>query len=504
GIEPGNEPQNGGFVEVSGKKHLIFRGSVDLSAPNGSLGTLLLDPEDIIIQNSDTIGGEFFVPGPDDNQLTADIPVGNLEGEIFAEDGGPVTYTISRAALQDLPGTANLILEANNNITIEELVGFGTELTFQAGTGSVSFVADADGNGVGDFSMNTANTISARGRHLSISGANIVVGDINTGLGFGSSDGGAVTLNATNGSITGGTLYTGTNLQEGSGFLGNGGAVTVTATGDITLDTINTSSVFNADSLESGAGSGGPITLRSINGNITVQLLDSSASMNEVGTAGNGGEVLVEALNGSVDTNGIRSYAESVDGTAGTGGDVVVNAGTSLIIRNLLNSRSSEPNSGGNVELTGDQIELPPEGSGQSNNGGILLLQPSTPNTNIAINAEAEVPGSLSLTQAGLRNLNSGFDAVTFGRADGTGAVTLDSFDIPIDAPLTVRSPNGTININSPIEAIDLGSITLVGATTLNSTLTTVNQPIAIQGDVTLGLNPVTLTSGDGAITLTG
>ncbi len=49
GVEPGNEPQNGGFIEVSGKKNLIFRGLVDLSAPNGSVGTLLLDPENIII-----------------------------------------------------------------------------------------------------------------------------------------------------------------------------------------------------------------------------------------------------------------------------------------------------------------------------------------------------------------------------------------------------------------------------------------------------------------------
>ena len=45
----GSESGNGGFVEVSGKKNLDFRGKVDLSAANGSLGTVLLDPENINI-----------------------------------------------------------------------------------------------------------------------------------------------------------------------------------------------------------------------------------------------------------------------------------------------------------------------------------------------------------------------------------------------------------------------------------------------------------------------
>ncbi len=163
GLEARDEPQNGGFVEVSGKKTLIFRGTVDLSAPNGRLGTLLLDPENIIIQDSAT--GEFFVPAADDNQLAANIPnVGDPEGAIFQNDGGAAIYTISRGVLENLPGNANVILEATNNITIEELGELGTqELRFQTGTGSISFVADADGNGVGDFSMSPENTISAPG-----------------------------------------------------------------------------------------------------------------------------------------------------------------------------------------------------------------------------------------------------------------------------------------------------------------------------------------------------
>src|SRR5690606_31616776 len=44
----GTEGGNGAFVEVSGG-HLDFNGSVDTRAPNGNIGTLLLDPTNIYI-----------------------------------------------------------------------------------------------------------------------------------------------------------------------------------------------------------------------------------------------------------------------------------------------------------------------------------------------------------------------------------------------------------------------------------------------------------------------
>ncbi|MEW9921715.1 filamentous hemagglutinin N-terminal domain-containing protein, partial [Marimonas sp. MJW-29] len=40
---------NGGFVEVSGKQYLSYRGLTDVRAPNGSVGELLLDPSDVEI-----------------------------------------------------------------------------------------------------------------------------------------------------------------------------------------------------------------------------------------------------------------------------------------------------------------------------------------------------------------------------------------------------------------------------------------------------------------------
>src|SRR3954467_2818535 len=45
----GSQSGNGGFAEVSGKRSLMFAGKVDTSAPHGRKGTLLLDPDDILI-----------------------------------------------------------------------------------------------------------------------------------------------------------------------------------------------------------------------------------------------------------------------------------------------------------------------------------------------------------------------------------------------------------------------------------------------------------------------
>jgi hypothetical protein len=110
---------DGGFVEVSGKEKLSFNGLVDLSANKGNLGTLLLDPTDVKIYRS-----------PD----TGDIDASSLEST-----------------------SGNVVVNADNNITIAPNVS----LNFVNGSGSITFTADADKNNVGNFSMNTSQSINA-------------------------------------------------------------------------------------------------------------------------------------------------------------------------------------------------------------------------------------------------------------------------------------------------------------------------------------------------------
>ena len=147
---------NGGTVEVSGKDTLIFRGDVDTNAPKGTTGTLLLDPQNIVVVNG--------AGAADDAQLN--------DGQILATDGGASTFTLSEQKLESLAGTTNVTLQATNNITINNLAD--NALTFQAGTGSVVFTAG------GAFSMNVGDTIRAEQRSVSITAASINAGAIDT------------------------------------------------------------------------------------------------------------------------------------------------------------------------------------------------------------------------------------------------------------------------------------------------------------------------------------
>ena len=52
----GPEGGSGGFAEVSGKARLAFTGTADLSAAKGGLGTLLLDPYNVFIEDGPTSG----------------------------------------------------------------------------------------------------------------------------------------------------------------------------------------------------------------------------------------------------------------------------------------------------------------------------------------------------------------------------------------------------------------------------------------------------------------
>ncbi len=146
---------DGGFVEVSGKHSLRFTGAVDTSAPQGNFGTLLLDPEDIRIVNG--AGG-----ADNANPLVA--------------GGGAGELTISEDFLEGLAGGTNIILQATRHITIDPLLD--GQLTFQPGTGSITFRADANGDGVGSFSMNPNDLIVTSGRSITIQGASLIVGEL--------------------------------------------------------------------------------------------------------------------------------------------------------------------------------------------------------------------------------------------------------------------------------------------------------------------------------------
>ncbi len=157
----GQNAGNGGFVEVSGKENLIFRGTTDLSASNGTVGTLLLDPVNIQIVNGSG--------GANDGELA--------DGQILAGEPG-ATFSISETALEGLAANAIVRLEATNNITLEDLADNNLSLPGVAGSNFI-FTADSDRNGTGTFEMIDPNdTISTQGERLQITGASLRLGGV--------------------------------------------------------------------------------------------------------------------------------------------------------------------------------------------------------------------------------------------------------------------------------------------------------------------------------------
>ena len=144
---------NGGFVEVSGKDSLIFEGTVDTSAVNGEFGTLLLDPKNIAIKpgtdDGDDEGSRKNVLGTNQNAATAEV--------LASQPPAGGTFNIFESELEGMSGETNIILQANNNITINDLPD--NELRFKPGSGSITLTADADGDNAGSFKMSSSDTI---------------------------------------------------------------------------------------------------------------------------------------------------------------------------------------------------------------------------------------------------------------------------------------------------------------------------------------------------------
>ncbi len=470
---------NGGFVEISSKADLAFQGVVNVGASQGMNGTILFDPRNITIATS----------GPNDNQLNGNTPnVNDPAGAIFAEDGGAVDFTLSRSVLENQIG--NIILEATNNIAIAP----GISLNFASPGGSITFKADADNNGVGSFSMDQTQSITAAGRTIEISGASITLGTINTGtVADGGISGGDITLTATQGNVSAVSLKS--DIERGSGISGNGGNITVNAAGaieitnsieadsqtprnssasagnggnvilnagkGIAIDLVDTRSQINGTGLNTG--NAGNISLTTTEGDITTGLLFLPAIVNTLnGNAGNAGNLTVNARKGSIHVNtsleGIdaQSRGGALSGNAGNAGAIALNAGREISIsgRDGINasSRSTLGTSGnganvilkagnGNITFSGREINT----SSTNQSAG---------NVNLTGNVKVEQP-TVTITTTGQTTSGN----ITFNNLlDGTTPETQN---------LIVNSGTGTLTFNGIGDSVPLNNLTLNGTGTI-------------------------------------
>ncbi len=348
--------EQGGLAEVSGKQDLAFQGTVDLSSASGQIGTLLLDPANIVIVNG--------AAGVNDNQVLTDNQV------LFGDGAVNDTFEIAAATLESLSGNANLVLQATNDITVNDLTD--DSLVFANGTGSIELMADSDRNGVGDFVMaDTADTLFTNERAIRISGASLVLGNIDTGfagnltglpisiLPSGNLKGGAIALVAHGGNISAGNLSI-PELGAGGEILANGdiafgdytgaalraAATGSIAAGDITitgpdLNLVADGSGSDQDLLASSRAAilragvatvagidpidGTPIALGPVAGEQSGNILVNSVATSALEISNEDGGPIILAAPGDITVDrSLSSFASTGVGDAGNGGAISI------------------------------------------------------------------------------------------------------------------------------------------------------------------------------------
>ncbi|MCU0544108.1 MAG: CHAT domain-containing protein [Oscillatoriaceae cyanobacterium Prado104] len=494
----------GGFVEVSGKQSLIFSGTVDTSGTNG-LGTLLIDPENILITDSEPT---------QDNSLPANSSILATGNQTKQSNSSGESLTISARSLESMSATANVLLEALNDIKIADLAD--GQLSFQATTGSIIFKADADRSGAGAFSMNVKDTISTNGGAISISGYQITTGNLSSNGGniiltsqestaassisssnsrsgtsgnilleglnlaaekidaSGDSARGNIILNAQNrleaGSVTAGSgnilltgneidLKGGSNSISGSGFLvlqpGNPGQnIAIGSTGDIGTNTFLNLTASELESLQNGFAG---ITIGRNNGTGAILIandftaydpltLQSPANSGTITTTrsltGADNASITLKADGNIRTGNISTKGQEIR-LASNSGDIT----TGQLHTGTAAPNNSQQNSASIPAATGD-----------------VSITAAGKVTAGSIDTRGERPGNVTLTGRG------GVSVGAIEAGGGTGGnITLTGSEIDLTGARNSVSSNGNlvlqpadprqdITINSPgnTEALDL------------------------------------------------
>ncbi|HBB34110.1 MAG TPA: filamentous hemagglutinin [Cyanobacteria bacterium UBA8803] len=446
----------GGFAEVSGKQFLDFAGSADLSAPLGQWGTLLLDPTNITI-----------VAGPNNpaqlaaNDQFADPGINNTinNGTINAALGNVILQAtndiIFNAAINITNFGSGIIAQAGNNITVnQDITTFNGDLDFRANDNTA-------GTATGTGSVFINANLNTQGGNFSSSGVNFT----STGTSI-TTEGGTITLNHNTGAIATGNL-------DSSNSFNSGGAIVLTAAGDILVTgTINSST---GDSFF-GTSTGGEVTLSTTGGNITTNNIDSFVVGNNP-YGSEGGAVTLNAAAGNITTGAINSFSTNTPSFFGTsplistGGLVNLTAGNTITTGAINSSASATLDFTGDVlVVTGGSISLIAGGDITTGTGGTL-----TSSASAIINGSGNITSTAGSVDLIANNLGSDivFTSIdTSGTASAfTIAPTATSGSVQVLANGRVQGTGAvagnTINTRSAATTVSTVSTTVEGGATV-------------------------------------
>lgn len=252
----------------------------------------------------------------------------------------------------------------------------------------------------------------------------------------------AITLTSTRG-----TIDTRVGVLDSSTETGNGGAIELTALGNITTGDIDSSS--------SGNASGGMITLDSSDGAITTNNLNSSGV--------SGGDIAIRALT-AITTGEINTSGNSSDG-----GDVTLDPINDIQVT-LINAQGGNSGKGGTVDITTGQF-FRATGSFTDNNniassistagnlggGEIIIRHGGNGETPFQV-GDASVNGTVGAITSGDMTISPS-ESFLFTHVEGNiQIISVDEPITPIEPPTTPidTTPNFT---QPPINPVDITQV---------------------------------------------
>ncbi|MDR3477200.1 MAG: MBG domain-containing protein, partial [Gammaproteobacteria bacterium] len=440
----GAQGGHGGFVEVSGKDYLNYAGSVNLLAPHGLTGTLLLDPEDLTIQ---TAGSTTATPsGSPTNTYTA-----NLDNSI-----------LTVASLLSALGSANVLVQTTatpgsqaGNITVANSINWsnGNTLTLNA-YGNIIGNASITNSGSGGLILLAGGSVSlpsitlgSNGNLSVTSGGNITETGILTIPGTSSfnANGNAITLTQNN-IFTGAVSFynTGSNpivitnnaplvlgtSSMGSGTLALTGTTGITQLGGVTsagaasfilsgygninlnnsANNLSSSILFSGNlqdiTLSNAATTTGSITLPASSfRNLTLQYTNAGVVVPATTIYG----ALSITAAGTISQSG----ALSINGTPTL---TVTTAGSDILLGSYANTFNTQPVITSNGKIRTLALRF-------ANN----ISFPTLPNglTNLALTFDAEAIALPSITLPGTLTITSGGNITQSGALNIAGVTTL-------------------------------------------------------------------------------
>jgi filamentous hemagglutinin family protein len=369
---------NGGFVEVSGLNTLDFRGDVTTFAPQGEMGTLLLDPTDLTVTRGASGANQIDV-----NLINTATTNYQLDASNNITFDAPINITTARVGL-----TAN----AGNDIAVNQSIQTnGGDVILNAGggiilnSGSQIVTGDNSVRQAGNVRLNAVRQVTLTNSEIRARSnnnnrpSNPAPQDYAT-VEIRASQGSVNLNNATISASNFGTGYAGdvliggrdrVGLENNSNIFSNGhrGRIIIGQfSGDGLGNTVQTSNIEINNSLLESRNDLNPTGVSIDSGDIFVRAVDRIAIANSrletlTNTRGDAGRVLLETNNGQVALVNSLLSSRVGNNAIGSGGIIRVDTGSlsmdnSILLGNVASfvPDLNDPTRGGKIEVfaTGD------------------------------------------------------------------------------------------------------------------------------------------------------